>query len=169
MKKNTVIIITGLVILLILAGITFGTEITGFIVKKDKDAFGDEGQAYKVIGNHFAEKGDYGEAIIAYENCLIYQEDQEARNNLAVLYHKKAEYSNAIEHLRILIKQYPDNPLYHYDLAINLVDRFRNSEEQRVQDLVDALAEYKKVVELEPGYAHTKQNIEVLNKILKLE
>lgn len=169
MNKNTVILVTSLVILLILTGITFGTEITGFIVKKDRDAFGDEGQAYKVIGNRFAEADNYKEAIIAYEKSLIYEEDQEVRNNLAILYHKQGEYSKAIEHLNILTEQNPDNPSYHYDLAINLVDRFRNSEEQSVQDLIDALHEYKKVVELEPGYAHAKENIDVLTKILKLE
>ena len=105
MNKNTVILVTSLVILLILTGITFGTEITGFIVKKDRDAFGDEGQAYKVIGNRFAEADNYKEAIIAYEKSLIYEEDQEVRNNLAILYHKQGEYSKAIEHLNILTEQ----------------------------------------------------------------
>lgn len=169
MKKKTIILISSVLILVVLAGITFGTQITGLVVKNDREAFGNEGQAYKVIGNHFAEKGDYGEAIFAYENSLIYGEDQDVRNNLAVLYYKQGEYLKAIQHLEFLTEHYPDNPSYHYDLAINLVDRFRNSEEQSVQDLLDALAEYNRVVELEPGYSHANENIEVLKQILSGE
>ena len=47
------------------------------------------------------------------------------------------------------------------------MDKFRNTEEQDINDLIKALAEYELAEELEPGYAHAKENIEVLKRILK--
>lgn len=164
MKKKIIILIASLATLIILAGIVFGTDI---IVKTSNQDFKQDPEFYKALGNHFAEQGDYENAIIAYETCLLLGEDQDVRNNLAVLYYKQARYTQAIYHLRKLIITEPDNPSYHYDLAINLVDRFRNTEEPDINDLAEALAEYKQVEELEPGYAYAKENIEVLKRILE--
>lgn len=156
-------------ILIILASIVFGTGLKGLIlVKEDSDEFEKESKVYKVLGNYFTEQGEIEEAIIAYEKSLVYAEDTEVRNNLAILYHEQGKYTKAIEHLRKLTQQNPDNPSSHYDLAVNLVDKFRNTQEQSLQDLLDALAEYQKAEELMPGYANAKENVEVLKKVLKL-
>ncbi len=168
MKKNTLILITGIIITLILAGIALGTGLTGLIVKTEDTDFKQDPGFYKALANHFAEQGEYDEAIPAYETSLALGEDREVRNNLAVLYHTSGDYTNAVNHLRILAEQYPENPSYHYDLAVNLVDRFRNSEEQEVNDLLEALAEYELVEQISPGYQNAKQNAEVLRGILKI-
>src|SRR4030042_2441187 len=139
--------------LLILTGIVLGTKA---LVKTQNKDFTKDPEFYKALGNHLAEKGDYGNAIVAYESYLLLGEDEDVRNNLAVLYYKQGRYTEAISQLRILIQMEPDNPSYHYDLAINLVDRFRNSQEQSLADLEEALKEYELVEELEPGYAYAK-------------
>ena len=69
--------------------------------------------------------------------------------------------------LRKLIQSEPDNPSYHYDLAVNLVDNFRNSQEQSLAGLEEALSEYEKADSLSPGYSHAKENIDVLKKLIK--
>ena len=159
-----IILTAGLVTLIVLAGIVFGTDI---IVKTDNQDFKKDPEFYKALGNHFAEQGEYENAVIAYESCLLLGEDLDVRNNLAVIYHKQARYAQAIYQLRQLIILEPDNPGYHYDLAINLVDRFRNTEEQDINDLAEALIEYERVEELEPRFSHAKENIEVLRRILE--
>lgn len=164
MKKKIIILIASLVTLIILAGLVFGT---GIIVKTDNQDFKQDPEFYKALGNHFTEQGEYENAAVAYETCLLLGEDLDVRNNLAVIYYKQARYTQAIYQLRKLIILEPDNPGYHYDLAINLVDRFRNTEEQNINDLEEALAEYERVEELEPGFAHAKENIGVLRRILK--
>ena len=149
--------------MIILGGIVIGTNI---IVKTNNKDFKQDPDFYKALGNYLAEQGEYDKAILAYESCLLLGENMEVRNNLAILYYKQGRYSEAINQLRKLITLEPDNPSYHYDLAINLVDRFRNTQEQDLNDLIEALKEYELVEELEPGYAHAKENMEVLKRIL---
>jgi len=162
-NKKTIVLMASLVIIIILAAIALGTRVLAKTQNKD---FKKDPELYKALGNHFAEKQDYANAIIAYESALLLGEDNNVRNNLAVIYYKQGKYSEAIGQLRTLIQTEPDNPGYHYDLAVNLVDRFRNSQEQNLADLHEALSEYEKADRLSPGYSHTKENIEVLRRII---
>jgi tetratricopeptide (TPR) repeat protein len=163
MKKQSIILITGLVMLIILAAVVIGTKV---LVKAQNQDFKKDPEFYKSLGNYLAEKEDYANAIVAYESCLLLGDDKDVRNNLAVIYYKQGKYSEAINQLQTLIQLEPDNPSYHYDLAINLVDRFRNSKEQSLADLENALVEYEKVDALQPGYSHARDNIEVLKRII---
>ncbi|MBW2990536.1 tetratricopeptide repeat protein [Candidatus Woesearchaeota archaeon] len=163
LKKRLVIILSILTII-ILAGVVLGTNI---IVKTDNKDFDKDPNFYKALGNYFAEQGEYDKAIQSYETCLLLGEDIEARNNLAVLYHKQSRYTEAINQLKQLITIEPDNPSYHYDLAVNLVDKFRNTQEQDINDLTEALAEYQKTEALELGYEYAKENAEVLKEVLE--
>ena len=163
MKKKTIILIISAVMIAALAGLVFGTDI---IVKSSNKEFGKDPEFYKALGNHFAEKGQFAEAIVAYESCLLLGDDRVVRNNLAVLYYQQGKYLEAIAQLRSLLIQEPNNVGLHYDLAVNLVDRFRNSKEQSLADLEEAFAEYEKANELQPGYSHTQENIEVLKTVM---
>ncbi len=163
MNKRTVIFIASLVMIIVFAAVVIGTRVLAKTQNKD---FKKDPEFYKALGNHFAEKQDYANAIIAYESALLLGEDNNVRNNLAVIYYKQGKYSEAIGQLRTLIQTEPDNPGYHYDLAVNLVDRFRNSKEQSLADLQEALSEYEKADSLSPGYSHAKENIEVLRRII---
>ncbi|MBN2051924.1 tetratricopeptide repeat protein [Candidatus Woesearchaeota archaeon] len=164
MKKKTIILVLGLIITLAFVTVALGTNI---IVKTDNNNFQKDPQFYKALGHYLAEQGDYSKAISAYEYCLLLGEDAEVRNNLAVLYYQAGKYSEAINHLRAIIVVEPNNPSYHYDLAINLVDRFRNTDDKKITDLEEALAEFEKANAIEQGYAHSLENIGVLKTILK--
>jgi len=162
-RKKTLIIAACLVLVIVLASIVIGTKI--LVKTKNKD-FKNDPEFYKALGNSFVEKGDYVNAAIAYESCLLLGEDKDARNNLAVIYYKQGKYPEAINQLSTLIQLEPNNPSYNYDLAVNLVDKFRNSQEQSLADLEEALAEYEKADSLEPGYASARENIEVLKRVM---
>lgn len=88
-----------------------------------------------------------------------------ARNNLAIIYHDDKKYNEAIEQLKALIELNNDNPSYHYDLAINLADNFRNN---NIGNLDDAISEFERAESLSPDYMNAKENIEVLTKIKNL-
>jgi len=166
LRKKTIILISAVIIIVVIAGAVIGTSI---IVRTNNKDFKKDPAFYKALGNYFAEQEDYDKAVIAYESCLLLSEDTDVRNNLAVIYHKQGMYSEAISQLRRLIINYPDNPSYHYDLAVNLVEKFRKTDEKNIADLEEALSEYEKAEELSPGYAHAEQNIKVLRRILGLE
>ena len=164
LKKSIVILAISLIALIALAGIAIGTNI---LVMSDND-FKQDPSFYKSLGNHLIEQNDYERAIQAYEISLTLAEDPNIRSNLAVLYHEQGNYAKAIEHLRVLTELEPNNPSYHYDLAVNLVDKFRNTDKKVLHDLIDALAEYETADQLSPGYGHSKENIEVLKRILQI-
>ena len=96
-------------------------------------------------------------------------EDLNVRNNLAVLYYNQGKYTDAIRNLRVLVSSEPENPSFHYDLAVNLVDRFRNTDEKSIDDLFEALREYELVNGLSPGYENSVNNIAALKEVLKVE
>jgi tetratricopeptide (TPR) repeat protein len=151
----------GALLVLALTGLAIGAILITNNPNFDKDP-----EFYKSLGNELVKRGKYVEAIKAYESGLAMEEDENLRSNLAILYYQNAQYNDAIKHLKVLISQYPENPSYHYDFAINLVDRFRYTDEQSIDDLYVALAEYKKAEELSPGFQNAKNNIDVLKKVL---
>jgi Flp pilus assembly protein TadD len=162
-KKPALVIAACLVLIIILASIVLGTKI---LVRTQNKDFKKDPEFYKALGNSFVEKGDHVNAAVAYESCLLLGEDKDVRNNLAVIYYKQGKYSEAINQLSTLIQLEPNNPSYHYDLAVNLVDKFRNSQEQSLAYLEEALVEYERADSLQPGYANAKENIEVLKRVI---
>lgn len=163
MRKITLIFAACVIMIIALAAVVIGTRV--LVKSQNKDSKKDL-EFYKELGNYFAERDDYANAAAAYESAILMGEDEDVRNNLAVIYYNQGKYSEAISQLRILIRSEPNNPSYHYDLAINLVDRFRNSQEQSLADLEEALSEYEMTEKLSPGYSHAKDNIEVLKKVI---
>lgn len=165
MRKKTIILLVSVAVLLLLVGIVLGT---GIIVKTENKDFKKDIEFYRALGNYFAGQGKYDDAINAYEAGLLLSEDKDILNNLAVIYHSQGKYSEAITRIRKLILIDDSNPSYHYDLAVNLVDKFRNTSEQSLSDLVEALKEYELVEQLSPGYSHATENIAVLKEVLQI-
>jgi len=163
LKKKTIILIISLITLIALAGFVLGS---GLIVKTANKDFQKDPEFYKELGNYFVKSGELDKAAVAYESCLLLGDDKDVRNNLAIIYHSQGKYSEAISQLRILIQSDSNNPSYHYDLAINLVDQFRNIEDKNIQELEEALSDYEKADALQPGYMHARENIDVLKRIL---
>lgn len=164
MRKISILFM-GIIAVLMLAGMALAT---GFLVKTSNPDFTNDPLFYKALGNELAKKGETDKAAIAYEQSLALAEDLEVRNNLAVIYYGEARYPEAITQLRALAAAEPGNPSYHYDLAVNLVDKFRNTDDKSLDDLYEALAEYEKASQLSPGFSNSGQNIEVLRRVLRI-
>ena len=75
---------------------------------------------------------------------------------------EKAMSSNT----RAVLINNPNNPTYHYDLAVCLVDRYRYTDGNLI-DLEEAIIEYEKAEQLEPGYEFASENVAVLKDIYK--
>lgn len=89
---------------------------------------------------------------------------QKARYNLATLYFMEGDYDKAIDQLEKLIVQDPENPAYHYDLAVNMIENIRRNK-KGLEFFDRALKEYKKADSLSPGFKHSRENIAVLERI----
>ncbi|MBD3203207.1 tetratricopeptide repeat protein [Candidatus Woesearchaeota archaeon] len=90
-----------------------------------------------------------------------------ARKNLALLYNKAKDYSKSVKHFQILADNFPDNPSYNYDLAVNLGDKFYY-ETRSLEDLEKAIKYFKRAEELSPGFLKAEENIKVLKEIKEL-
>lgn len=90
-----------------------------------------------------------------------------ARSNLALLYNKLGDYSNAIEHIKLLLLKNPDEIKFNYDIAINYANRFYY-QTKTIEDLESAMHYFKKVYSMNPDFEHTLNNLNVLNEIYEL-
>ena len=90
-----------------------------------------------------------------------------ARKNLALLYNKQSRFSESSDQFLVLVKKFPENINYNYDLAINRAQKFYE-ETRSEQDLDDALNYFYRVQELSPGFQKTSENIKVLEEIKSL-
>jgi tetratricopeptide (TPR) repeat protein len=87
-----------------------------------------------------------------------------ARYNLATLYFEEKRFDDAIPQLALLEKADPQNPHYHYDLAVNLVENIRQNS-KGLDQFDRALSEYREAERLSPGFEHVQENIAVLEQI----
>jgi tetratricopeptide (TPR) repeat protein len=161
LKKS--IFVLGLFVVLLLSAVALGVGLFTNNPDFDKDpAF------YKSLGNELVRQGKPG-AEVAYERSLALKEDLNLRNNLAVIYYRNGKYDDAIKNLEVLIADDPQDPSHHYDLAVNLVDKFRNTENRSLDDLYTALSEYQNAEQLSPGFANAENNIAALKNVLKIK
>jgi tetratricopeptide (TPR) repeat protein len=163
--KKTAVMISILVVVLIvlMAGVSFGKDI---LLKTNNPSFEKDPAFYKSLGNEMASEGKPAAAIAAYEKSLTLADDDNVRSNLAVLYYQEGSYNDAIRQLRALLAIDSNNPGYHYDLAVNLVDKFRNTDEKSVADLEEALREYESAEAISPGFSNAGNNIAALRRVL---
>jgi tetratricopeptide (TPR) repeat protein len=163
--NKKIIVISILMIVMVLTVTVFGSA---FLVKTKNNSPLTDPSFFKSMGDEYAKQNNDIKAIIAYKKSLSMQENPVVKNNLAVLYYKNQQYDLAIEQLEELIIIDSQNPSTHYDLAINLVDKFRNKENKQLEDLYLALSEFEKAEMLEAGYSYAQENIIVLREILKI-
>ncbi|MBU0471398.1 MAG: tetratricopeptide repeat protein [Nanoarchaeota archaeon] len=118
------------------------------------------------IGVYYVNKGEDDKAIEYFQKAVQQNKDYvTARNNLAVIYNEKEIYSEAIEQLRILVELEPTNPSYNYDLGINIATNIRENE---IGDINEAIKYLEITNNIEPGFSHTKENLEVLDRVKAL-
>ncbi len=188
MKKNYIIFIA---VLLVLSSIVFAQNIIIRSNSKDTNLYlslgdflykrGYEEQALKAyekayqldpqnkavlnnLGHYYKDKNPLMAEDYFIQALEVDQGYEKARNNLALLYYKNEQYGNAVEHLRILVEDYPKSIQYNYDLAINLAHKFRY-EGFLYDDLVEAIKLFKMVYEMDPSFEHAKENLLVLENI----
>jgi tetratricopeptide (TPR) repeat protein len=154
-------VIFGAGLIILLSAAVFGRILIAGNPDLNSDA-----KFHAFAGDELLRQGKVFEAIGAYEKSLSLEEDLVVRSNLAVLYHQAGLYSNSISHLRALVVFEPKNPSFHYDLAVNLVERFRNTDDKMLEDLLEALGEYETANILRSGFSSAENNIKVLKKVL---
>jgi tetratricopeptide (TPR) repeat protein len=159
--KNSVFISMILALVIVLAG----TSSAVLVLRSNSNVneiIYDE-HFYTSMGNQYMKLGDVSNAIISYEDALkLNPNNIQARHNLAIIYHQSGEYQKSIDQLRFLVVLEPSNPVYAYDLAINLADNLRYNE---VDNLDEAIFYFELADKLESGYARSKENLEVLKQI----
>lgn len=133
---------------------------SAFVIQADSKHVGYNNAAY------YAYEQGYPEA--AEQLYLMALEENEsyavARYNLATLLFQQQQYAEAIPHLELLHEQNASNPNYAYDLAVNLIEEVRNG--NNIDGFMQALDLYREVEAANPGFAHAKENIAVLERIL---
>ncbi len=159
MKKK---IITFLALLLIVPALVLGAT----LIISSKPLTEEDAELYYITGNALYKQSDYDSAIKSYKKAVsINPLYEEAHNNLAFLYNKVGEYTKAAEHLAELTQINPANPSYHYDYAINLVMDIKETKQGEIEDIENALEEFKITDNLAPGFQHAKENIEFLENM----
>ncbi len=133
---------------------------TTVLIRTNSRAAGFNDAAYYAY--HAGEKG-LAEAL--YERALAENPSYErARYNLATLLFEEGRFDEAISHLELLVAAHPAKPEYHYDLAVNLIEKVRRM--GGGLSLFDrAIAEYEEAERLSPGFARARENLPVLYRI----
>ena len=113
---------------------------------------------YKIAFIHY-KKGAYQDAVEALEDALKGDDKDPAIYALmASSYRAMKQYAKAGVQIRNALHLDPDNAVYHFNYANILQD---------LGHFKDAIEEYKKSLELDPGLEAAKEEIEKLQQELK--
>ncbi len=181
MGKLHIVLGTALVLVLAIAVATQADEVPDHV--------------YTALGNHFYKQGDLDRAVALYEHSddhraehnlglIAYEagDGETAERHFREALETKPDYAHAWDSLGILLfelgrleeagdafrmaLQYEsNNPQIHYDLAISIANNVRDGNGE-VAELEEAIVHFARAEELDPGYAHATNNIEVLQGIL---
>lgn len=117
-------------------------------------------------GNTLYAKGFYEEAGDAYEKALAIKPGFEgAMKNAAYVYNKAGEYQRAADKFSKLINIQPDNPSYHYDYAVNMVLNIKKNNAGTIEEVEQAIAEFKRSNTIQEGYEKVKENLAFLEEM----
>jgi len=127
--------------------------------------------AYHNLGVAYYKKQDYGNALSEFKKAIeLDNAYAKAYYSLAVLYFELQDFDNAIHTFLRLVELQPNNANISFDLAQSYVSRFRKNEENNSQDYNDlekALFYLKNAEELQPGFPHALDNINIIKSILE--
>lgn len=123
-------------------------------------------QALNNAGYYASQLGDAAAAEHLFREALAHDASYElARYNLATLLFENGRHGDAIEELELLVVSSPGNARYHYDLAVNCIERFR-WDGNDVDDFRCGLDHYEEASRLAPGIANVDENLAVLRSFL---
>jgi tetratricopeptide (TPR) repeat protein len=150
LKKNIIYLIT----LLLVPALVFG-----LLLATNKPLDPNAPETYFITGNAFYKTGDYYNAIEQYNQALVLNPTyEEALSNLAFSYNKLDDFEQAAAVLEKLVELRPENPSYHYDLAINLVLAVKQDSKGTIEDVEKAQDHFNKADELSPGFQRAREN-----------
>ncbi len=110
---------------------------------------------YKIAFIHYKE-GRYQDAIEALEDALKGDDrDAAVYSLLASSYRAMKNYSKANENIEEALRLEPDNPVYHFNYA-NILQDLGHTE--------DAIAHYKRALELDANFEAAKEELEKLEQ-----
>jgi Flp pilus assembly protein TadD len=149
------------IILLLCVASTFAL-IAGPFTQQELNAATKDPIFYNELGYKLAQEGKNTAAQQAFEQAVALDPAYErARSNLATIAFQNSDYTTAIEHLRVLIAQHPENANYHFDLAQNLASQARYHDAD-LEKLREAVLEFDKA----SGVPHAAENAEIIRKII---
>jgi len=107
-------------------------------------------------GNTYWELGRYREAADSFSAAIkLNPSNAIPRFNLGQTYFKLGKYSKAITAYSAAIKRYPSNAYYHYCRGYSLV--MRGCESKDSSDLEMAIADFNRVLVLDPNYKDAQE------------
>jgi len=114
--------------------------------------------AWYNMGVAYFNSKDEANAMIAYQNCLLYNAfDKQALNNLGVIYFNRKEYKEAIEHFNRAIKAFPGFP----DPYANMGAAYHN-----MGDAKNAITYYEQALGFNPNNRMVNGNLAKLYNTL---
>lgn len=130
---------------------------------EEPEVVGENVSAINNLGFYYASQGDDEKAKSYFHQALEMQYDHEvARKNLALIYYQEKNFTAAEEQFRVLTQLWPENPQYHYNLALAITEQCRVNEDCRLDE---AIAEFNASNNIEPGYERALQNIDALRVV----
>jgi len=122
------------------------------------------------LGVAYYEKKEFDSAMDEFRKASELDSSYiKARNSLAMLHFELGDFNSAAEGFLDVIELDPEDPEANFNLAQSYVMRFRKSEESGSEDYTDlehALYYLKKAEQLQPGFPHASDNINIIQPIL---
>lgn len=163
------------VVLAVVAGVLYAAywaSAESLLVASDKplsEAIGSS-EFYLALGNHLYTNGNMEWAEKAYLKAVELDPNSkaamQARQNLAYGYFHSGQHAKAIEQLETLAIASPENPSYHYDIAINSVSLYFSEATGDTARLQRAYDEFSAAEALNPGYSNAAENMDVLQAVM---
>ena len=110
------------------------------------------GETWRLVGRACEEQGDRVRAIDAYRQALILDErDAWSANNLGVMHIREGQFEEALSALAYAVNEKSEVAVFQNNLGMAL---------EHTGHLPLAVEAYRKAVEVDPGYAKAKANLE---------
>ena len=130
----------------------------------------DYAPGYHNLGVAFYTQQEYDKAEASLIKAVTVDESYgKGHYTLGVYYFERRQFDSAIASFDRVVELDDSDANAHFDLAQSYVARFRKAEfdgNVDYSDLENAFKHMNKAEELEPGFPHTKRNIEIIKTII---
>jgi len=127
--------------------------------------------AYHNLGVVYYTKSEFDSALIEFKKAVDLDVSySKAYYSMGILYFELQDFDNAISSFLRVVELQPENANANFDLAQSYVARFRKNEENNSEDYADlekALLYLNKTEELQHGFPHALNNIDIIKSIVE--